>query len=383
MTIKEIENFCRQDQKKYELRENMEFINWYKDIQRKGYTKFMKLDEMQFLINNIVIWYELKYPDRALKIENGIKEFKFKNIEKIQEHMNTKQLLYRLQDNQITLLEGLYRGSGVGHVPIYQNGRKVDEEDAIFVRLVEKEKKDDFSVLANSKTGNIYSNVDLRDYIGEMKVNLEGLLYILKENYADELDSNELEKVLFNHECDLELRNKLLQLVALKILYSKNTKPEYGYIRAERFIEEFNNSFNLALSDDEITAIIEKDYNTSNTIYVFQNNLTIKRKYELEKYLKKQIELHDLSEEDYNYLEFAKKLSLENILSSMNFYRDNASWISHISLSDFIMREYACTKDEAERRIDEVKNIIIYEKNKTKELIHTQKKMVKKMQKYM
>ena len=383
MTIKEIENFCRQDQKKYELRENMEFINWYKDIQRKGYTKFMKLDEMQFLINNIVIWYELKYPDRALKIENGIKEFKFKNIEKIQEHMNTKQLLYRLQDNQITLLEGLYRGSGVGHVPIYQNGRKVDEEDAIFVRLVEKEKKDDFSVLANSKTGNIYSNVDLRDYIGEMKVNLEGLLYILKENYADELDSNELEKVLYNHECDLELRNKLLQLVALKILYSKNTKPEYGYIRAERFIEEFNNSFNLALSDDEITAIIEKDYNTSNTTYVFQNNLTIKRKYELEKYLKKQIELHDLSEEDYNYLEFAKKLSLENILSSMNFYRDNASWISHISLSDFIMREYACTKDEAERRIDEVKNIIIYEKNKTKELIHTQKKMVKKMQKYM
>lgn len=383
MTIKEIENFCRQDQKKYELRENMEFINWYKDIQRKGYTKFMKLDEMQFLINNIVIWYELKYPDRALKIENGIKEFKFKNIEKIQEHMNTEQLLYRLQDNQITLLEGLYRGSGVGHVPIYQNGRKVDEEDAIFVRLVEKEKKDDFSVLANSKTGNIYSNVDLRDYIGEMKVNLEGLLYILKENYADELDSNELEKVLFNHECDLELRNKLLQLVALKILYSKNTKPEYGYIRAERFIEEFNNSFNLALSDDEITAIIEKDYNTSNTTYVFQNNLTIKRKYELEKYLKKQIELHDLSEEDYNYLEFAKKLSLENILSSMNFYRDNASWISHISLSDFIMREYACTKDEAERRIDEVKNIIIYEKNKTKELIHTQKKMVKKMQKYM
>ena len=383
MTIKEIENFCRQDQKKYELRENMEFINWYKDIQRKGYTKFMKLDEMQFLINNIVIWYELKYPDRALKIENGIKELKFKNIEKIQEHMNTKQLLYRLQDNQITLLEGLYRGSGVGHVPIYQNGRKVDEEDAIFVRLVEKEKKDDFSVLANSKTGNIYSNVDLRDYIGEMKVNLEGLLYILKENYADELDSNELEKVLYNHECDLELRNKLLQLVALKILYSKNTKPEYGYIRAERFIEEFNNSFNLALSDDEITAIIEKDYNTSNTTYVFQNNLTIKRKYELEKYLKKQIELHDLSEEDYNYLEFAKKLSLENILSSMNFYRDNASWISHISLSDFIMREYACTKDEAERRIDEVKNIIIYEKNKTKELIHTQKKMVKKMQKYM
>lgn len=383
MTIKEIENFCRQDQKKYELRENMEFINWYKDIQRKGYTKFMKLDEMQFLINNIVIWYELKYPDRALKIENGIKEFKFKNIEKIQEHMNTKQLLYRLQDNQITLLEGLYRGSGVGHVPIYQNGRKVDEEDAIFVRLVEKEKKDDFSVLANNQTGNIYSNVHLRDYIGEMKVNLEGLLYILKENYADELDSNELEKVLFNHECDLELRNKLLQLVALKILYSKNTKPEYGYIRAERFIEEFNNSFNLALSDDEITAIIEKDYNTSNTIYVFQNNLTIKRKYELEKYLKKQIELHDLSEEDYNYLEFAKKLSLENILSSMNFYRDNASWISHISLSNFIMREYACTKDEAERRIDEVKNIIIYEKNKTKELIHTQKKMVKKMQKYM
>ena len=38
----------------------------------------------------------------------------------------------------------------------------------------------------------------------------------------------------------MELRHRILQLVALKLVYSKNTIPERGYERAKRFINEFN-----------------------------------------------------------------------------------------------------------------------------------------------
>lgn len=61
---------------------------------------------------------------------------------------------------------------------------------------------------------------------------------ILNEN--EELDSTELKNCIYNRECDIKLRNKILQLVALKLLYSKNTTPERGYERVKRFINEFN-----------------------------------------------------------------------------------------------------------------------------------------------
>ena len=80
------------------------------------------------------------------------------------------------------------------------------------------------------------------------------------QKYNDKLDFTELKKCVFNHNCDIELRNKILQLVALKLLYSKNTIPERGYERAKRFINEFNKKLGLSLSCNQIDEIIQKDY---------------------------------------------------------------------------------------------------------------------------
>ena len=58
----------------------------------------------------------------------------------------------------------------------------------------------------------------------------------------------------------MELRHRILQLVALKLLYSRNTIPERGYERAKRFINEFNKKLDLTLSTEQIDEIINRDY---------------------------------------------------------------------------------------------------------------------------
>ena len=58
----------------------------------------------------------------------------------------------------------------------------------------------------------------------------------------------------------MELRHRILQLVALKLLYSRNTIPERGYERAKRFINEFNKKLGLTLSAEQIDEIIHRDY---------------------------------------------------------------------------------------------------------------------------
>lgn len=84
---------------------------------------------------------------------------------------------------------------------------------------------------------------------------------------------------MYDHNCDVELRNKVLQLVALKLLYSRRTIPERGYERAKRFINEFNKKMNLNISTEEIDNVISKDYTNTEKV----NTVTDKEKNPLKK----------------------------------------------------------------------------------------------------
>ena len=84
-----------------------------------------------------------------------------------------------------------------------------------------------------------------------------------------QFDYQELIEAVDLHNTDVQLRKNVLQLAALRILYSKNTIPENGYERAKRFINEFNKKIpNLNLSCEEIDRIININYfvdNNNNT----------------------------------------------------------------------------------------------------------------------
>ena len=111
MTIEEARNFYIQDNKLYELNTNQDFLNYLDTITKLGYND-LELEELQELINYIVNWYEIKYPDKELAYYNGIKDSNFLDIKSISQVMNIKQLLYRLTPKQVGLIEGKYYANG-------------------------------------------------------------------------------------------------------------------------------------------------------------------------------------------------------------------------------------------------------------------------------
>lgn len=102
------------DKEKYNLSTNKEFLKWYINQCKNGYSSYIEISEMQELIDNIVMWYEIKYPERKFEIYEGTKFDDFKDIESIAENLTIKQLMFRLPHNQYCVIEGGYRARGWG-----------------------------------------------------------------------------------------------------------------------------------------------------------------------------------------------------------------------------------------------------------------------------
>ena len=270
MTIAQAERFYEQDTKDYEIEKNKDFLTWLKTSIKDGYHCFMKTEELQELIDSVVNWYEIKYPERELEYFEGTKHLGFQDIRKISDVMDIRQLLFRLPHNQLCLMECGYRAKGWGQYPIYENGKEIDLKVQIFMKINKKNKEECnpwygettyFLLLADHMTGEVSNDYELEEYLdSEENLNLDELLLIFKEKYTDELDFTELKESVYDHNCDMELRDRILQLVALKLLYSRNTIPERGYERAKRFINEFNKKLGLALTTEQIDEIIHRDY---------------------------------------------------------------------------------------------------------------------------
>ena len=200
--------------------------------------------------------------------------------------MDNRQLLYRLTHNQFCLMNCGYRAKGYGQEPVYERCKGlVGWRLRIFMKISKKQDRDDnsfcwgvpyFLLRADHLTGKVLVDYNLDEYLDDNKdIYLDGLLDVLSEKYADELDFSELKVCINDHKCDMELRNRVLQLVALKLLYSRNTTPERGYERAKRFIGEFNKKMGLNLTTDEIDDIINRDY--SKDEIAVDNNKGIRR----------------------------------------------------------------------------------------------------------
>lgn len=271
MTIAEAERFYKQDLKKYDIAKNRELLSWLKESIKNGYHSFIDIQELQEMIDNIVYWYEMKYPERELEYYEGTRYFNFEEMEPLSKKMDLKQLMYRLPHNQLCLMECDYRSNGGGIRDVYdEDGNVIGHKTILFMRIDRKNaledpfsmcgKVSDFLLRADTDTGIVDVDCFLDDYVDIQGITLDEVLTIFKEKYSEELDFKKLELCILDHNCDIELRNRILQLVALKLLYSRNTIPERGYERAKRFIGEFNKKMNLDLSTEEIDEAINRDY---------------------------------------------------------------------------------------------------------------------------
>ena len=174
MTIAEAERFYKQDTKNYEIEKNIDFLNWLKISIANGYNCFIDTKELQELIDNIVTWYEIKYPERELEYFEGTRDIDFQNIKRISNIMSIRQLLYRLPHNQLCLIECGYRAKGWGQHQVYEKDKKVSWKTSIFMRINRKKAEETnlwldresyFLLHADHTTGKVLVDYNLKEYI--------------------------------------------------------------------------------------------------------------------------------------------------------------------------------------------------------------------------
>lgn len=289
MNAKDARRFYEQDLKKYNIANNKEFLFWLKESIQNGYQPFIEVDDLQKLIDNIAYWYELKYPNRELAFYEGIRHYDFDNMPRLSKVMNIKQLMYRLPDDQLNLIKCHYRSSAYCMNPVYNaKGKIVGHRRYTVVTIKTRGEEQrlnsacsvpyDIHLFVNSKSGIVNSCFDFKKYTNKDDILLDDLLSIIKDYYSNQFCYNDLEKCVNNHNYDLELRRIVLQLVALKLLYSRNTTPEKGFERAKRFISEFNKKIGLNLSTKEIEEAMNNDcLNENNCEQILVDYATVEK----------------------------------------------------------------------------------------------------------
>lgn len=283
MTIAEAENFYAQDEEKYIVSKNKDLLNFFKSSMGEDYYQFVDLNDLQKFIDSIAYWYEMKYPEREICLRDN-QESSRTSLANL---MTMEQLLLRLGMRQFDLMKCYYRSNkGVmGSRSVYGEGGSIIGSDIVIsIPINRKFIKDSFDfrfffVDLNINDGMIKTNYDLEKYISDEKISLDDLLEIFKNKYSSELDYSNLEECQLIHNRDLELRNKMFELVALKLLYSKDSIPERGYKRAKIFIDEFNNDLGLNLTTDELNEIVSRNYSKRKEERLTQddNNKKVKR----------------------------------------------------------------------------------------------------------
>ena len=87
------------------------------------------------------------------------------------------------------------------------------------------------------------------------------ITYILNSNLEDIKKDDYRKKIGI-------IRKYISDMIILNLLYSNNTKPEYGYFRAKKFIDDFNCEYNFSMDYSLLDEFMDKDYSYTNPIYI-------------------------------------------------------------------------------------------------------------------
>lgn len=257
MTIYEAENFYNQDEQNYILNQNKKIINFIDDKKNDGIHLDLNIEQLQQLIDSIVIFFEFKYPNsflHDLRYQSNDENERFKTCQTISNQLDISQLKYHLHHDAVNFLECSYSN----------------------MVEITKEKKNswDLTNLIININSNGEIDVDDLNNLKEFKFldNIEGLHLasdLLGRFIESPIDVNysNLTKAINKHKANIKLRNMILELIPLKLIYSNSTLPEYGYIRAKNFVRMFNKEYNLKLELNEVDEIMKRDYSSKQKKY--------------------------------------------------------------------------------------------------------------------
>lgn len=265
MTVLEWENFRALDERKYILEENKEFLKYYLRMHKQGFKSIIDIYHIQRLINEIVEFYEVKYPNKLLselEYSCNISDDSLEAI-KISRMFDMKQLKFRLPHDYNQFLECSYEGLVRLQKP-KKNLADPNDLEQYYVEIGTGGFVNDYAVKILQK----YHFLD--DASG---INCADDLLNRFASIETEVNYSELKKWVDGYNYDVSLRNWVLKLIPLAMLYSKTTRPEYGYVRAKSFVRTFNKEYNLKLDLEELDFIMSRDYSKSNKEKVLEKVL--------------------------------------------------------------------------------------------------------------
>lgn len=244
--------------KKYELLKRKELLGYLKVHELKGYVSYLDVNEINNLINKVSAWYDLKYPNYELA-KLDINNFKLEDMNILSQYMNSDELFKRLSFLENTFLTGEYRYKRAGSIK-RSNNRVDNWTDVIWIDVPRKSldpkcpiwlKPLDLKVLVDVKSGMVLNIGELDEYIYNVhSLKLDDLLKDL-EPFKDTLDLRNISYVVKTHNIDLELRNKVLELISLKLINSSS----YGYFKALEMLKDFNRELDTKM---DINSILRK-----------------------------------------------------------------------------------------------------------------------------
>ncbi len=269
MNFDDLSRFYKEDKKEYNLSKNLGFLKWYYKKIKNGYQAYMSVSMLQAFIDKLNVWYEFKYPERKLISEEGFNEKDFNDLVDISKELDNKQLRYHLSYNELKLIDSEYRSNN-GYSVVNKNN-KVNEYITfnIYKKHLNKEfvTDNEYQLSALSTNGKIKDEDIINILPKEKKLSLEELYYLLKDNH--DYDIRELQRVLFVHNTDFELREKIFVYTMKKMVYSLSTTPKRGYKRAIFFMKEFNSNIkNLNLVSNDIDRIMEDNYISTKELWI-------------------------------------------------------------------------------------------------------------------
>ena len=268
MTGFELDNFYALDKEEYILENNKEFLEWYNSKLEQGFHPILDLKRMQKLINKIVMFFEFKYHDimlRDLIYSSFNNKLEKSNSKEIAKKLDVQELKYRLHHDYIQFLECNYPR----YVTLSRKEKRLWNLNVLYIR------SDEDGVIRRWDLTQIKEE-EFLDNISKVKT-VEDLLFRFRD-IDTKIDYSDLEKVYFYHQTNIELRNIIFSLVPLALLYSNNTLPEYGYVRAKSFIRMFNQEYNLNLDMNRINGIMSIDYSKDRLEVKSKLNILCKKK---------------------------------------------------------------------------------------------------------
>lgn len=257
MTIAEAENFYNQDEQKYILNQNKKILNFINEKNKEGVIVGLTIEQMQQIIDSTVLFFEFKYPDsflHDLRYCSNDKDECFKICQTISKQLDISQLKYHLHHDAVKFLECSYGN----HIEITKEKKNPWDLTSVWVSIGTNGEidKHDLNELKESKFLDNIEGIHLAsDLLGRF---IESPIDV---NYSN------LTKAVNRHKMEIQLRNIILELIPLKLIYSNFTLPEYGYIRAKNYVRMFNKEYNLKIDMCEVDEIMKRDYSSKQKKY--------------------------------------------------------------------------------------------------------------------